>query len=90
MLRPTCFTLNFLAVLFAFELALHALDKGDHVGLGQEVNLGLEDLLVRVLVATLEEVEQREHEVSVEVLDDAGQELIRRRVRRGGNHLGGL
>lgn len=81
---------NLLRVLLALELALEGLDERDHVGLAlaEEVNLGLEDLLVRVLLAALEEVEDREDELPVEVRQELGE--CRRGRGGGGDHGGRL
>jgi hypothetical protein len=71
---------DLLAVGLALEFALEALDKGDHVGLAvaEQVDLGLQDIVVRVLVARLEKVEQREDEVPVQLADEAPVDVVRR------------
>lgn len=73
--RLTSVTGNLLRVLLALELALEGLDEVDHVGLAlaEEVDLCLEDLVVRVLFAALEEVEDGEHELAVEVREELGE-----------------
>ena len=43
----------------------------DHVGLVEELDLGLEDLLVGVELPLLEKLHQREHQVPVQVGRDA-------------------
>lgn len=52
----------------------------DHVGLAEELDLGLEDLVVVVELPLLEELEEGEDEVAVEVRRDARREVV---VRHG-------
>lgn len=49
----------------------------DHVGLAQELDLRLEDLLVGVELPLLEELQDGEHQVPVEVRRDARREVVR-------------
>jgi hypothetical protein len=69
-------TLDLLVLALALELPLQALNKSNHVGLAlsEEVDLGLEDLLVGVLFASLEEVEEGKDEVPVEVREEGLEE----------------
>lgn len=43
----------------------------DHVGLVEELDLGLENLLIWVQLTLLKELQKREHQVSVEVRRDS-------------------
>jgi uncharacterized membrane protein YgcG len=85
--RRTGVTLDLLVLTLALELPLQALNKSHHVGLAlsKEVDLGLEDLLVRVLLASLEKVEEGKDEVPVEVRE----ERLEEGSRGGGRGRGG-
>lgn len=52
----------------------------DHVGLVEELDFGLEDLLVGVELALLEKLQQGEDQVAVEVRRDARRQVV---VRHG-------
>lgn len=52
----------------------------DHIGLAEELDLGLEDLVLGVELALLEELKQGEDKVAVKVRSDPGGEVV---VRHG-------
>lgn len=49
----------------------------DHVGLAQELDLRLEDLLVGIELPLLEELQHREHQMPVEIWRDPRREVVR-------------
>ena len=56
----------------------------DHVGVVEELDLGLQDVVVVVQLALLEELEQREHQVPVQIRSDPRGEVVGRHCSRLG------
>lgn len=81
--RLTCWHVCVLAR--SINLPLESQDERDHVGRLQEVILGVEDLLVGVGAARLEEVEERKDEVTVEMGDEVRCEVVR--LERGSDSV---